>query len=241
MSPRLTTLLAALAVGCGPKTQDDPTGSETGASEEATGTMTGMTGMTGSTGSTGSTSEPGDEASTSAPTTGDPPLELTPDQQLCLDRCKNWQDDGCPYFDAGCFESCLGALEYIAGSACEAQTRAAWTCELQQALDANCETVECTAEYLQQDLCGGFCSHFGGYPSSGGSQEDCHWAGDGCYGHDLEVRCTLGDEPECTCMADALEIGTCTLDMKLEPFSCGGEGFHVLSTCCTPMFLEVIQ
>jgi hypothetical protein len=175
------------------------------------------------------------------PTTGEAPLELTPDEQLCLDRCTHWQETACPYFDEGCYGSCLSVLEFFDQGACAAEARASMACETEHPLDDSCEAAECRDVYLQDDLCRGFCYHLGGYPSGGASQEDCHWEATSCYGHDFTVQCTLGDAPICDCTIDGMDAGSCELDQPLKAFSCGGDEFHVFSGCCTETFLAVIQ
>ncbi len=214
--------LSVLLAGCGPKSQGDPDGSESTA-----------------------TSEPGgDEATTgpTSPTESEPPLDLNPDEQLCLDRCKHWQDDGdeCSYFYEGCFGDCLERLEEAQGSPCEQQQRASYTCELMHPLGDSCEAVECKDVYLEEDVCRGFCYHLGGHPSQGASQEDCEWEGETCYGHDFQMLCTLGAGSQCSCKADGVEVGTCAPEVPLKAFDCGGEDMHIFTGCCTPMFLEVI-
>jgi hypothetical protein len=212
---RLSALLLALAA-CGPTPGDtgDPT--------------------------TASTDETGD-GTTGDPTTGAVPPMFTPDQQFCIDRCKHLQDDGCPYFDESCYSDCLASLDVLAADPCGAERRASWTCEIEHPLDDICEAPECADVYLQEDLCTGYCWHLGGYPGGGASTDECYWSFDGCYGHDLEMACGLGDDPQCTCRIDGADVGTCSLGIKLSAFNCPEEEFHIFSGCCTEMFLEVIQ
>lgn len=209
--------MAVWVAGCGARTLDGP--GSTGADETSVGEV----------------------EDTVEPTTGEPPLVLTTDEQLCLDRCAQWQESACPWFDEGCYGGCLAALEYLDQGPCAAEGRASMACEAERPLDDSCEAVDCRDVYLEDDLCRGFCYHLGGYPSSGGSQEDCEWNASTCYGHDFSMRCTLGDAPICDCTIDGMDAGSCELGQKLNSFSCGGPEFHIFSGCCTDAFLAVIQ
>jgi hypothetical protein len=217
VSPRLALVLALAA--CGPQAGD--TGDATTAATTTTASTT-----------------------TAAPTTGTPttgPFGLSPDEQLCVDFCKHRQDTGCPYFSESCYSDCVVAIDALATDPCAQEKRASIACELDFSLADACEAVECADVYLQEDVCTGYCWHLGGYPSSGSSTDECHWAFDGCYGHDLEMQCDLGDAPECTCNVDGASIGTCTLAVPLKALDCAGEDFHIFSGCCTPLFLEVLE
>lgn len=193
----------------------------------------------GSTGGDETTVGVGED--TREPTTGEPAVVLLPDEQLCLDRCTHFQEAGCPWVDEGCYGGCLSTLGYIDMTRCAAEGRASIACENENPLNASCEAIDCLDVYLEDDLCGGFCSHLGGYPSSGASQEDCDWGATSCYGHEFSMRCTLGDAPVCDCTIDGMDAGSCELDQKLGAFSCGGADFHIFSGCCTDAFLAVIQ
>ena len=57
---------------------------------------------------------------------------------------------------------------------------------------------------------------------------------------DRVARSTVGAGSQCSRKADGAEIGTCTPEVPLKAFDCGGVDAHIFSGCCTPMFLEVI-
>jgi len=224
MPPLRRVLLTALAlVACGPKSASTTDGS--------TDTADNTTALT--------------TAPTTAPTTGGlGPAGLSPDEQHCLDFCLNLTaiSTGCGRADPSCYDWCMAGLEYTDMNGCGAEMRASRRCEADAAAFDNmfaCEAPECAAIYLASDVCNGFCSHLGGWPSGGGTPDDCTYAGDCLDDHSYEMECTTTNPSTCTCRIDGADVGTCELGTGLSPFAC--EKIDLFSGCCNELFSAVLK
>jgi hypothetical protein len=239
---RAALLAAALsAVGCGPKQSPGATDSNGTTGTTADGTASTSTGGT-TMGSPTSTDAP---TGTTGTTDGPAVVELTPDQQICVDLCLNLiaHDEQCVRADFSCYDWCINGLEYADGQGCGDAVRSARTCEAQaSAFDpmGACQTGECAAQYVAHEVCQGYCFYFDGIPYGGASQTDCEWGSSCQGGHTFDMVCAATTMPTCSCMIDGAEVGSCQHDGELVPFDCGGEDFHVFKGCCNQFFLDVL-
>lgn len=235
VEPLLLAWVIALT-GCGPKSSSDD-GATQSSGDDPTST------------SSAGTTEATTEVTTAATTEPVDPNACPPDGDLCRDYCLNLQakESDCSRADVTCFDWCMRGFYYSdLLDGCGDEARAALLC----LADADyfdgvfsCESTQCTAEYLVEDVCRGWCGNLSGNPFSGGSQSECNWGSDCSYGggHTIEMVCSLGDAPTCSCWIDDAEVGTCALGIPLKSFDCGGEDFHVLKGCCNDFFLPVLD
>lgn len=234
--PTTSLLAGALLVGAAPGCAPDP-GAD--ADSDASADM-------GDDADTGADSD--SDASTDTSTNTDTSADadaggLSEDEQLCLDWCLSGIASGCSGWaaDEQCYSSCMNLLELNAGDPCEAERRAALTCEagVDTRTEFFCQSLECSDDYKRDDLCRGYCAHLGGVPFSGSSQTECRW-GSQCYGYEFEAECSAGAEPsQCQCTVDGELLGTCEM-AAVQPISCGDDDLHVFTSCCGALFEGVL-
>ncbi|MEZ4449674.1 MAG: hypothetical protein R3B09_09350 [Nannocystaceae bacterium] len=234
-------LLFALAIAltaCGSKSSSDDGATQSGTDGSAgtTDATASTTAGTGATGATDATTEPVD------------PNACPPDLDLCRDYCLNLQakESTCLRADVTCFDWCFQGLDGPLPNECADEARAAILCQVgAEAFDGTfaCESSECAAEYLAEDVCRGWCGNLSGVPFSGSTLSECEWGSLCGYagGHTVEMTCSVGDAPSCACLIDEVEVGTCALGFPIKAIECGGEDFHVLKGCCNQYFLPVLD
>lgn len=112
----------------------------------------------------------------------------------------------------GSIDECVAGCEsnYTQYPDCSNEITAAYQCATDKVGTEGCDIAQiCPAEYQAMFLCVG-----GSNPCSGmecsGSSDGCSCTGT-CGGKTLEATCTNGPSgSDCTCIADGVEVGTCT-------------------------------